>query len=720
MGIASQVRPFVGCFISGKGIEFCEDGDLLRSDSRRLRDPWAIEGVAGGLDYIACVHFLEHFDNPVEHLRKWFSKVRSGGTMLIVLPHKNLYPAEGDPGNPDHKWKADAKDLVAMMEETGEKFRIVHQGVDERSLSFFVVFEKPGKMHQKQISVEYVSKRDVNYSIVIPYKDKLDLTVDCLRSIQNSKWTPREIILVDDGSKEKLDLSEYIDLSGIAPYVRIIRNEKNLGFPKSVNIGVAELSEDCRVVVLLNNDTIVHDGGDKKLIAPLFDTSIAISGQQGGRLGENFEYVGDGEDYVEFYCAAIKRVVWDELGGLDEGFGLGYGEDSDFCIRARKAGYKLSVVGSGVCDHLRNQTFKPSVETKRLIERNRMRIIEKHHKGNVLFCVASTGVSGGIKVIWNCAKALRDAGYRTDALLCFDTHEWPTVDTKWCEFDRLLTLGNMRRNERKYDFVVSTFYMTWDIAATIPAKKHHIGLVQSDEPRWFANTHPPYHPEHAKSFGLPGFKSVIVADHMWELADKYGMDIVGKIDNGVDSRVFCQRQTFEREWPHSIMAIRKGNHVWFDGQEDIDKAAEILACRYSDFSYLIVGHSSNKKSWNAPKCSYSWIETYDEKKMCSLYNSVSVYVIPSIIEGSSLTALEAMACGTPVVCTEIVSDAAIDGETALIVPYSDPQAIADAVSRIFDDEKLRSKLYHGGLKMAMQRTHERQREQFLQIIESLS
>lgn len=720
MGIASKVRATVGGFISGIGVEFCEDGDLIRSGSRRLRRIEAIDGVAGGLDYVACTHLLEHFGNPVDILRKWFSKLRNGGILLVTLPHKSLYPAEGDPGNPDHKWKADAKDLIAMMEETGEKFRVVHQGVDELALSFFVVFEKMRGSDQKLLHTSYEMKRDVDYAIVIPYKNNIEMTVDCLRSIEDAGWTPQTIVLVDDGSNDILDLSEYPSLSGIAPYVQYVRNEENLGFPKSVNRGVAEIPSSCKVIVLLNNDTIVHDGGDKKLIAPLFNTSIAISGQQGGRLNDRFEYSGDGEDYVEFYCAAIKRVVWDELGGLDEEFSPGYGEDSDFCIRARRSGYGLKVVGAGVCDHLRNQTFKPSVDTKRLIERNRKRIVKKHHKGDVLFCVASTGVSGGIKVIWNCAKALRDAGYRTDALLCFDTHEWPTMTQEWCEFDRLCTFGNMHRNEREYDFVVSTFHMTWGPASKIPAKKHHIGLVQSDEPKWSANTHPPYHPEHAKNFGIPGFKSVIVADHMWELGEKYGMDIVGKIDNGVDSRVFCPRQTFERNWPHSIMAIRKGNHVWFDGQDDVDKAAEILARRYSDFSYLIVGNLANKKSWNPPKCSYSWVETYEEARMCSLYNSVSAYVIPSLIEGSSLTALEAMASGTPVICTEVVSDAAVDGETALVVPYSNPDAIAGAVSRIFDDASLRSRLYHGGSKVAMERTHERQRDQFLQIVESLS
>lgn len=719
MGIASEVRGLVEGFISGNGIEFCEDGDLIRSGSRRLRTSDAIDGVSGGLDYVACTHFLEHHSEPVSILKKWFSKLRVGGRMLIVLPHKTLYPASGDPGNPDHKWVADASDVERMMGETGEPFHVIHHSVDDRSLSFYVVFEKIRSDAGKSLSIKSGVTRPVCYTIVIPYKDNLQMTVDCIKSIQDNCWCPDEIVLVDDGSSEPVKFSEYPEIAGIVPFIKHIRNEKNVGFPKSVNRGVAESNKRNRVIIILNNDTLVNPGGDEKLIAPLFNTSIALSGQNGCRLGENFEYAGDGDDYIEFSCVAVKRAVWDELFGLDEEFSPGYGEDSDFCIRLKKLGYKLHVVEEDVCEHLGGETFKSTDATKRVIERNRKRIVKKHHKGNVLFVTTSTGKSGGVKVIWNCSRALREAGYRTDALLCADTHEWPTRTPEWCEFDRLATTGNMQYNNREYDFVVGTFHSTWVQASKIPAKKHHIGLVQSDEPKWYANTKPPYDKEAAQHFGLPGFKSIIVADHMWELGEKYGMEIVGKIDNGVDGRVFLPSQIFSRACPHSILAIRKGNHVWFDGQDDVDKAAEILARRYSDFSYLIVGHKENKRDWTPPKCSYSWLETYDENTMCSMYNSAGAYVIPSLIEGSSLTALEAMASGTPLVCTEIVSDAAVHGETALVVPYSDPRSIADAVVKVFDDAKLRSKLYHGGIKMAAERTNEHQREQFVEIVEGL-
>lgn len=716
MGIASAVRRYVETHISGEGIELCEDGDKIRAGSRRIRDPYAMRGVDDGLDYIACTHFLEHFDKPEEILELWFSKLRLGGRLALTLPHKKLYPGPGDPGNPAHKFTCDEEDIIAMMDSIGASYRLVARGVDDGgSLSFFIVFEKirgDSKKHLKRAS----DGRKIRYAVVIPYKDHADMTEACVQSLKDAGWEPEQVVLVDDGSEVPVD-DDSVALEGLN--VTHVHNKKNKGFPVSVNRGVSKADKSCRVIVLLNNDTVVLPGGDKKLLSRLVDTSVAITGQQGGKLGREYAYAGEGDDYVEFYCAAVKRSVWDELDGLDESFSPGYSEDSDFCLRLREKGYGVEIIGPGVCKHLRSQTFSRSDDTNKLIERNRKYLAKKHNKGDVLFCVASYHPSGGIKVVWNCAKALRDAGYRVSAMLCAASNAWPEVTAQWAEFDGLYTVPGLKQSGYKFDYVVGTFYPTWPYAMDVPASKHHVGLVQSDEPRWTAEPGQPFNEEAAKKFSIKGFKSVIVADYMYEFREKYGMDIVGKIDNGVDSRVFYPDNTFGRKWDHSLLTIRKGVHVWFDGQEIADEAAGILGSWYDDFRYIILGSQTGFVKWKKPCKNCELLQTHDEERVRSLYNHAGAYVIPSRIEGSSLTALEAMACGTPLVCTEIASDAAVDGETALIVPYDDPIAIARAVARTFDDDLLREKLYHNGMKTAFGRSHEKQREQFVSIIESL-
>ena len=95
----------------------------------------------------------------------------------------------------------------------------------------------------------------------------------------------------------------------------------------------------------------------------------------------------------------------------------------------------------------------------------------------------------------------------------------------------------------------------------------------------------------------------------------------------------------------------------------------------------------------------------DDELAC-LYGSAEVAVVPSLYEGFSLPAIEAMACGVPVVATtggalpEVVGR---DGETGLLVPPDDPGALASAIARLLDDPELRSRLGAAGRRRVMSR-----------------
>jgi glycosyltransferase involved in cell wall biosynthesis len=89
-----------------------------------------------------------------------------------------------------------------------------------------------------------------------------------------------------------------------------------------------------------------------------------------------------------------------------------------------------------------------------------------------------------------------------------------------------------------------------------------------------------------------------------------------------------------------------------------------------------------------------------------LYAEAEVACVPSLYEGFSLPAVEAMACGTPLVATtggavpEVVGR---DGETGLLVPPGDPSALATAIVRALDDPALRSRLAAAGRERALRR-----------------
>ncbi|MGH9384693.1 MAG: glycosyltransferase family 4 protein, partial [Vicinamibacterales bacterium] len=82
------------------------------------------------------------------------------------------------------------------------------------------------------------------------------------------------------------------------------------------------------------------------------------------------------------------------------------------------------------------------------------------------------------------------------------------------------------------------------------------------------------------------------------------------------------------------------------------------------------------------------------------YRAAGVFVYPSSFEGFGLPPLEAMACGTPVVTSNVSSLPEIAGNAALLVDPYDPDAIAAGIQRAVTDESLRADLVARGLARA--------------------
>jgi glycosyltransferase involved in cell wall biosynthesis len=85
----------------------------------------------------------------------------------------------------------------------------------------------------------------------------------------------------------------------------------------------------------------------------------------------------------------------------------------------------------------------------------------------------------------------------------------------------------------------------------------------------------------------------------------------------------------------------------------------------------------------------------------------SVLAYPSLSEGFGLPVLEAMACGTPVVASQIAPIAEAAGDAALLVDPTDAEAIAEGLRRVLEDTHLRAGLAGRGLARAAQFSWER-------------
>ncbi|MEW6544181.1 MAG: glycosyltransferase family 1 protein [Nitrospirota bacterium] len=106
----------------------------------------------------------------------------------------------------------------------------------------------------------------------------------------------------------------------------------------------------------------------------------------------------------------------------------------------------------------------------------------------------------------------------------------------------------------------------------------------------------------------------------------------------------------------------------------------------------------------------------EDEALVRLYNAALALVHPTFYEGWSATPLEAMACGTPVVASDIPSVREVVGGAGALVPPHDVEAWADRLVRIAEDETWRAGLTEKGLSHVRQHTWERAARRLRQVL----
>jgi N-acetylglucosaminyl-diphospho-decaprenol L-rhamnosyltransferase len=213
-------------------------------------------------------------------------------------------------------------------------------------------------------------------SVVIPTFNTAELTLRCCRAVLASLPPGSEVIVADDGSTD--GTSEL--LARDAPAVRIVRLDANGGFAPAANRGVA--ASLGRIILLLNSDAIVDaDALAAFLAAFAADSKLGVAGarllnpdrtpQWSGGATPTLAWMigvvsGAGHlarfvrrrgvrvqrdvDWVSGAAMAFRREVWDAAGPLDERFRF-YCQDIEFCLRARDAGWRVSVIDAARVVH---------------------------------------------------------------------------------------------------------------------------------------------------------------------------------------------------------------------------------------------------------------------------------------------------------------------------------------------------------------------------------
>lgn len=223
-------------------------------------------------------------------------------------------------------------------------------------------------------------------SIVVVSYNNADLTRQCIESIVARTTYPNyEVIIVDNASQDETrDMLRSMQRQFPGLKLKLIINDQNRGFAAANNQGIAQA--EGKYVVLLNNDTVVTNDWLEAMLRHLQNNDIGLVGPVTNSVGNEAKIAVDYaniEQMHEFaarhtvenvgrhfdisvlamFCVAMRREVFDEIGELDEAFGIGMFEDDDYCRRIQSAGYRTVCAEDSFVHHYGQASFKKLIES---------------------------------------------------------------------------------------------------------------------------------------------------------------------------------------------------------------------------------------------------------------------------------------------------------------------------------------------------------------------
>lgn len=183
-----------------------------------------------------------------------------------------------------------------------------------------------------------------------------------------------------------------------------------------------------------------------------------------------------------------------------------------------------------------------------------------------------------------------------------------------------------------------------------------------------------------------------------------------------------------------IENIKKKNQILYVGSLNnrknyigVLKAFELL--NHDDFKLLIIGNFSTnfaldesskeviRKAKLNPNIEFK--SNIDNNKLIQIYNESKLFLFPSFYEGFGLPVLEAMACGTPVICSDSSSLPEVGEEAVVYCDSYDINDIKEKIEQVLKDEKLQQYMVEKGYERAKLFSWEKSAKEHIKVFQKV-
>ena len=581
--------------------------------------------------------------------------------------------------------------------------------------------------------------------VVIPTYGDPGLVLAAVRAVRKTTDAARvRVVVVDDASpaedqrrlREELKDAELI----VAP--------ENAGYAAAVNLGI-ERSRPDEDVVVLNSDVIAHPHWLARLQEAVHDEQeIGIAGPRllydDGRIqsGGSYRNVAAPEwfDHRYRFRAAdfgpaqidtnviavtgaamyVKRDLLDQIGGMDEGYAMGY-EDVDWCLRAWEAGRSVRYAAAPVMTHLESPTRGTDVGERERSSQQRFwdrwgaffddRPVRTESGAlRVIYVTEDTGVGGGHRDIFEHLNRLKQRGHDVSLYSLGGQPEWFPLDVQVRSFEDYDQLAAALGEQDAIK--IATWWVTGAAVWRGSLERGRpVFFVQDIETSYYAGRDAVQ--ERMRNAVLSGyreeFRYMTISERSVQELAKLNLQSE-LVPPGIDLDTFKQIDIPRRQ--DMVLALGRSNPL-----KNFPLTVDAWKRVGSNPELRLFGVEPEL----TPEGNSTYVERPSDEGVNELLNQATVFVQTSVHEGFCLPPLEAMAAGAPVVCTDANGnrDFCVHEQNCLMVD-PDPASVAAGIERVLGDAELRERLVAGGLETVKEYAWERRIEQLERFLDDVA